>query len=56
VAIEELVAVNGIEVVPPNFYNYFRTHPEELADFCHPTGLGYKSMARMWRNAIVSAQ
>ena len=56
VAIDELVAVNGIEVVPPNFYNYFRAHPEELADFCHPNGLGYKSMARMWRNAIVSAQ
>lgn len=54
--IDELRLANNIIVKAPNFYNYFREHPEEFADNLHPNGLGYKSMARMWRNAIVSAQ
>jgi lysophospholipase L1-like esterase len=54
--IDELRAANGIDAAAPDFYNYFRQHPEELAENVHPNGLGYKSMARMWRNAIISAQ
>lgn len=52
--IGELRFANGIRVVAADFYNYFRKHPEEFADNLHPNGLGYRSMARMWRNALIS--
>lgn len=51
-AIDELVAENGISVVPPNFYSHFQAHPDQLADDLHPNGTGYQSMAQMWKDAL----
>ena len=50
--IDELLAVNGITVVPPDFYTYFRNHPEQLDDDKHPNGVGYQSMASLWFTAL----
>ena len=47
-----LVARNGIGVVPPDFYNYFRLHKDEFGDNLHPNGSGYQSMARLWFDAL----
>jgi lysophospholipase L1-like esterase len=52
VVIDELVAANGISVIPPDFYNYFRAHPEQMSDNYHPNGSGYQSMANLWFNAL----
>jgi lysophospholipase L1-like esterase len=51
--IDELVAENGISVAPPDFYGWFRSHPEELVDWIHPGGVGYRSMANIWFNALI---
>jgi lysophospholipase L1-like esterase len=52
-AIDELVAANGIPVVPPDFYTHFETHQNELIDnVSHPNGLGFKSMSSLWCVAI----
>jgi len=45
VAIDQLVVENGILVTPPDFYNYFKANPGQLADGIHPNGQGYRSMA-----------
>ena len=50
--IDELVALNGITVTPPNFYRHFKTHPSELADGLHPTETGYHAMGKMWFNVL----
>jgi len=47
-AIDELRASNGITVVAPDFYFWFQSHPEQLADGIHPNGVGYQSMATQW--------
>jgi lysophospholipase L1-like esterase len=46
--VDELVSENNISVPPPDFYSYFKAHPEEYADTLHPNGIGYQSMARIW--------
>ena len=53
--IDELVAANGITVTPPDFYSWFQARPEQLADLLHPNGIGYQSMANLWRNALRNA-
>ena len=50
--IDELVIVNNIQVIPPDFYNHFRSHPEEFSDDLHPNGAGYRSMAALWFQAL----
>jgi lysophospholipase L1-like esterase len=50
--IDELVIVNNIQVIPPDFYNHFRSHPEEFSDDLHPNGAGYQSMATLWFQAL----
>jgi lysophospholipase L1-like esterase len=52
--VDELCVSNGLPVsfVPPPFYSYFGTHPEELADGLHPNGAGYQSMAELWFTAL----
>jgi lysophospholipase L1-like esterase len=50
--IDELVVVNGISVVPPNFYSWFQAHTSQLADGLHPNGTGYQSMANLWSSAL----
>jgi lysophospholipase L1-like esterase len=51
--IDELVAANGISVTPPDFYVWFEAHQTQLVDPLHPNGVGYQSMANLWRNALV---
>ena len=51
-AIDELKVANGITVIPPDFYAWFKTHPDQLADELHPNGTGYQSMANLWFNAL----
>ena len=49
--IDELVAnpANNITLVPPDFHTYFANHySTEFADWVHPNGLGYQSMANLW--------
>ena len=51
--IDELVAANNITVTPPDLYSYFANHyPTEYADWVHPNGLGYQSMAQLWFQAL----
>jgi len=50
--IDELVAANGISVVPPDFYAWFEAHTSQLADGLHPNGTGYQSMANLWFSAL----
>jgi lysophospholipase L1-like esterase len=50
--IGELVSANGIAVIPPDFYNYFRANQDEMSDNLHPNGTGYISMANLWFNAL----
>ena len=52
VVIDELVVANGISIIPPDFYSYFRAHPEQMSDNYHPDGSGYQSMANLWFNAL----
>ena len=51
-AIDILVAANGIPVVPPDLYNWFQTHQNQLFDNLHPNGVGYQSMANLWLSAL----
>jgi lysophospholipase L1-like esterase len=61
--IDELVAdpLNGIVVIPPDFYAYFSyfdpvtnrfRYEDEYATFLHPNGIGYQSMADLWYQAL----
>jgi lysophospholipase L1-like esterase len=44
---------NNINVEPPDFYTYYLNHYEqEYANWLHPNGLGYRSMADLWRQAL----
>ncbi len=46
-------AANNIMVIPPDFFNYFGIYYEnEYADWLHPNGIGYNSMAELWFNAL----
>jgi len=54
VVIGALAAANGIAVVPPDFYDYFRSHPGEFSDNVHPDGTGYVSMADLWYQALTN--
>ena len=53
--IDALVAKNGIGIDAPDFYEYYRTNPDEFSDNLHPNGLGYQSMAGLWFDAIMAA-
>jgi lysophospholipase L1-like esterase len=61
--VDELVDANGIIIPPPDFYAYFTgvnpatgnyRYQEEYFDNLHPNGLGYRSMAKLWEEAIAS--
>ena len=57
-AIDELVTdpSNNIIITPPDFYTYFldnNTYENEYFDNLHPDGAGYRSMADLWRNALI---
>ena len=54
--LDELATENGIQVVPPDLYSWFETHSSEIdTDGLHPNGLGYQSIATLWRDAILAA-
>jgi len=45
--------LNQISVVPPDFYTYYLDYyQQEYADWLHPNGLGYRSMADLWRQSL----
>ena len=61
--IDELVNYpqNNIVITPTDFYSYFNyqdpvtgrhRYEEEYADFLHPNGVGYQSMANLWFTAL----
>lgn len=52
--IDELVGdtQNNITLKPPDFYTYFKEHQEELIDELHPSGTGYRSMAKLWLEVL----
>jgi lysophospholipase L1-like esterase len=61
--VEELTLANHLAVSPPDFYAYFAgvnpvtgkyIYQEEFADNLHPNGLGYRAMARLWKEALFS--
>ncbi len=55
-AIDELVAdpFNNIVVTPPDLYLYFiDNYTNEYFDNLHPNGMGYDSMADLWRDALI---
>lgn len=48
---------NNITVTPPDFYSYFEiemNYDSEYADWLHPNGEGYHSMAQLWHNSIIN--
>jgi lysophospholipase L1-like esterase len=52
IVVDELVALNGISVTPPDFYHLL-VHPGNFSsDGFHPNGTGYQSMANLWFNAL----
>ncbi len=53
--IDELVAANNIPVNPPDFYTYFKQHPNLMADNLHPNGSGYQAMANLWSDALIGS-
>ena len=53
--IDELVIANDIQVTPPDFYTYFKSHPEEFSDDLHPNGAGYQAMANLWFQALTQS-
>jgi lysophospholipase L1-like esterase len=53
VVIDELVAENGITVIPPDFYSLFQNTGLLDADGLHPNGTGYQSLANLWLGALV---
>jgi hypothetical protein len=53
--IDELAADvnNGVTVVPPDFYTYFRARTTtHYTTSTEPNGLGYQAMAQFWLQAI----
>jgi lysophospholipase L1-like esterase len=52
--IQELVALNGIAIAPPDFYGYFSASPDETYDNLHPDGVGYQQMANLWLNVLTA--
>ena len=50
--IDDLVAKNGIRVVPPDFYSHFENNPQEYSDNLHMNGTGYRSLAAIWLDAL----
>ena len=55
-AIDELVAdpLYNIVVTPPDLYLYFiDNYTNEYFDNLHPNGLGYRSIADLWRDALL---
>ncbi len=46
--IDDLVRENGINVTPPDFYNYFKSRQYLYSDNVHMNGKGYQSMADQW--------
>lgn len=52
--IDELVADNNIGIVPPDFYYFFENNPDQIDDGIHPNGVGYQSMAIIWRDALTN--
>jgi hypothetical protein len=36
----------------PDFFGYFRAHPEDIADAVHPNLAGYAAMAELWGVAL----
>lgn len=52
--IDELVSDNGINIKPPDFYGFFKAHPEFYSDDVHLNGLGYRRMASLWFQRIRS--
>jgi lysophospholipase L1-like esterase len=52
VVVDELVAANNIAVTPPDFYEYFQKHQDEIPDGIHPNRIGYESMANLWFIAL----
>ena len=53
-AMEELAAdpLNGVPVSPPDFYGYFSSHTTEYANNFEMNGVGYQSMANIWRQTL----
>ena len=52
--IDELVSDNNIVVVPPDFYTFFEVNQDQMADGLHPNGVGYQSMATIWRDVLTN--
>jgi len=53
--IDELIAIpsNNILIEAPDFYTYyFNNYTDEYFDNLHPNGLGYRSMADLWRDVL----
>jgi len=52
--IHQLRTENSISVVPPPFYCFFESNPDQIADGLHPNGVGYQSMAILWRDSLMN--
>jgi lysophospholipase L1-like esterase len=49
--VDAVVAKNSL-LPGPDFYGWFQSHPDELADGVHPTPVGEVAMNRMWAEAV----
>ena len=50
--IMDLASASGISVTPPDLYDYFLTHQDEMYDNVHPDGIGYRSLAGLVSDAL----
>jgi lysophospholipase L1-like esterase len=52
--VDELTLENNIAVVPPDFYCFFKNNQNQIAaGGIHPNGVGYQSMAAIWRDTLM---
>jgi lysophospholipase L1-like esterase len=52
--INELIVMNNLTMIPPDFYAFFKSSPSLLPDGLHPNGVGYQSMSTLWYNSLVN--
>jgi lysophospholipase L1-like esterase len=52
--IDELKKDNNIAITPPDFYCFFENNQDQMDDDLHPDGIGYQSMASLWRDTLLN--
>ncbi|MGB3211198.1 MAG: GDSL-type esterase/lipase family protein [Desulforhopalus sp.] len=52
IVIDQLIVEHSLQTPAPDLYSFFANNPAQLADFTHPTGQGYASLAGLWYDEL----